>query len=147
LAARPDLRGVHYALGELFLESGDYEKAEPEFRAEVRLAPGSAAAAYRLGMVLANLGRMPEAVGELKRADALQPGMPETLVELGKALAASGDPKSAETYLRQALAAEDGTPLAESAHFQLAQVYRKLGRAADAEREMRAFQELRNRRK
>jgi hypothetical protein len=72
--------------------------------------------------------------------------MPETLLELGKALNASGDAKSAEGYLRQVLAAEQETTLAQSAHFQLAQVYRKLGRAADADREMKAFQKLRQRR-
>jgi hypothetical protein len=42
------------------------------------------------------------------------------------------------------LAIEKDTALAESAHFQLAQIYRKLGRAADADREMRAFQALRS---
>ncbi|MEJ7608302.1 MAG: tetratricopeptide repeat protein, partial [Bryobacteraceae bacterium] len=45
LAQRPDLRGVHYSIGELHLASGDYEKAEDEFRAEAQLVPGSAAAA------------------------------------------------------------------------------------------------------
>jgi tetratricopeptide (TPR) repeat protein len=147
LSKRPDLRGVHYALGELFLESGDYERAEPEFRAETQLASGSAAAAYKLGLVLSNLGRTAEAVAEFKRADELQPEMPETLLELGKALNASGDAKSSEGYLRRVLALEQNSRLAESAHFELAQVYRKLGREADAEREMQAFQELRAKRK
>jgi tetratricopeptide (TPR) repeat protein len=146
LSARPDLRGVHYALGELLLTSGDYEKAEAEFRAEAQLTPGSAVAAYKLGVALANLGRGAEAVTELKRADVLQPDMPEVLFELGKVLNASGDAKSAELYLTKLLKVEQGTELAESAHFQLAQVYRKLGRAADADREMRAFQSLRAKR-
>jgi tetratricopeptide (TPR) repeat protein len=97
--------------------------------------------------VLASRGRAAEALAELKRADALQPGMPETLFELGKLLNASGEAPAAEAYLKQVLAAEQGTALAESAHFQLAQVYRKLGRAADADRELKAFQELRAKRK
>ena len=146
LSARPDLHGVHYALGELFLESGDFEKAEPEFRAEAQLVPGSAASAYKLGVVLLNRGRVPEAIVELKRANTLQPDMPETLLELGKALNASGDAKSAEPYLRQVLVVEQRTSLAESAHFQLSQVYRKLGRSSDADREMKLFQELRGKR-
>ena len=147
LSMRPDLRGVHHALGELFLESGDYERAESEFRAEAQLAPGSAATAYKLGLVLANLGRTAEAVAQLKRADALQPEMPETLLELGKTLNASGDAISAEGYLRRVLALEQHSRIAESAHFELAQVYRKLGCPADAERETQAFQELRAKRK
>jgi tetratricopeptide (TPR) repeat protein len=147
LRLRPDIRGVHYALGYLYLESGDYEKAEPEFRAEARLVPGSAAAAYKLGFVLLNLGRIPEATAELKRANKLLPGMPETLLALGKAMNASGDTKAAEQYLKQVIAAENGTTLAESAHFQLAQIYRKVGRSTDAAREMKLFQDLRDKRK
>jgi len=49
LALRPDLRGIHYALRNLYAASGDYEKAETEFRSETQIAPGSAAAAYKLG--------------------------------------------------------------------------------------------------
>jgi protein O-GlcNAc transferase len=145
LAARADLRDVHYALGELYLESSDYGKAEPEFRAEARLSPGSAAAAYKLGLVLANLGRTAEAIVELRRAEALLPGVPETLVELGKALNASGDAASAEPLLQTALSKVQAGDLAASVHFQLANVYRKLGRTADADREMKAFQQLRAR--
>src|SRR5205823_42836 len=110
---------------------------------EAQLVPGSAAAAYKLGLVLLNRGRLAEAIAELKRANDLQPGMPETLLELGKAMNASGDPKGATIYLEQALLAEQGTKLAETAHFQLAQAYRKLGREADAESEMKRFQEMR----
>jgi tetratricopeptide (TPR) repeat protein len=143
LAARPDLRSVHYALGELFLAAGDYQNAETEFRSETRLAPGSAAAAYQLGVALAHLGRSAEALEELKRASSLEPGMPEPLLELGKLLNATGDAKSAEGHLRRALEIESGGALAEAAHFQLAQAYRKLGRVPEAEREMRTFQEMR----
>jgi tetratricopeptide (TPR) repeat protein len=144
LEQRPDLRGVHLALGELDLTSGDYEEAEREFREEARLSPGSAAAAYKLGLVLLNRGRVPEALAELRRADALQPGMPETLLELGKATAASGDAASAERLFKQVLEHEQTSSLAAAAHFQLAAIYRKTGRAADADREMRAFQKLRH---
>lgn len=145
LAARADLRGIHLALGELILETGDYEKAEPEFRAEAELAPGSAVAAYRLGQVLLNRGRLKEAAAELQRADKLQPGMPETQVELGKALAASGDLAGAEGLFLQVLKTEQSSLLAQTAHFQLAQIYRKLGREVEADRELKAFQKLRAR--
>ena len=145
LAARSDLRGVHYALAELFLETSDFAKAEAEFRAETKLAPGSAAAAFKLGSVLLSRGQIPAAITELKRANALQPDMPETLLELGKALNASGDAAAAEPFLLQVLKLEQTGKLAEAAHFQLAQSYRKLGRADDAAREMKLFQQLRGR--
>src|SRR5262249_51409357 len=134
LQARADLRGVHLALGELYLGAADYQAAEREFRAEVRLAPGSAAAADKLGAVLLNLGRVPDALAELKRANALEPGMPETLLELAKANALSGDLAAAERLLRSLLEQEQTSDLAATAHYQLAQIYTKLGRQPDADR-------------
>lgn len=145
LASRSDLRGLHHALGELYLASADYERAEFEFRSESKLAPGSAATAYKLGSVLLNRGKVAEAVNELRRANQLQPDMPETLMELGRALNASGNAAEAAKYLQLVLQMEKDTRLAESAHFQLAQSYRKLGLEDRARIEMAAFQELRAR--
>lgn len=144
LAMRPDLRGVHFALGELYLGSGDYENAEREFREEAQMAPGSASAAFKLGIVLWNRGEIPSAVAELQRADALQPDMPETLLALGKATAAAGKADLAENLFQRVLELEQASSLAESAHFQLAELYRKLGRLSDSNREMKLFQEIRN---
>jgi tetratricopeptide (TPR) repeat protein len=143
LAARADLRGVHLAIGQLYLAGGDYARAEPEFRAEARMAPMSAMAAYKLGLTLMNLGKAAEAITELQRAEQLQPGMPETHLALGKALAATGDLSGAEGALQKVVQAEPASALAEAAHLQLSQIYRKLGRTADADREIRALQELR----
>lgn len=147
LALRPDLRTLHFALGELYLGSGDYEAAEREFREEARLAPGSAPTAYKLGLVLLNRGQLREAISELKRSNSLQPEMPETLLELGKATATAGDPGAAEKFLQQVLMLAPTSGLMETAHFQLAQIYRQLGRPADADREMKLFQEMRKARK
>jgi tetratricopeptide (TPR) repeat protein len=145
LALRPDLRGIHYALGDLYLSSGDYEKAETEFRAETKLAPGSAPAAWKLGSVLLNRGQVADAISELKRADMLQPSMPETLLELGKAYNAAGQSAEAEKCLKQVIAQEATGPLAQAAHFQLSQAYRKLKRDADAEHELSLFREMKGR--
>ena len=145
LAQRPTLRGVHYALGELYLGSGEYASAEREFREELRLSPGSAEAASKLGFVLLNRGDVASALEELGRANALQPEVPETLLELGKAHLAAGNLPAAEKLFRQVLAREQTSGLAEAAHFQLSQLYRKQGRQAEAQRETEAFQKLRKR--
>jgi len=147
LALRPDLRDIHFTLGEMYLEGGDYERAEVEFRAEAEMVPGSAAAAFKLGVVLLNRGRVREAIVELQRSDALLPDMPETLIELGRAMVTAGDTTGAEKMFQRVLELEKTSRLAETAHFQLSQIYRKLGRSADADREMKLFQELRRTRK
>ena len=141
LAARPELRGVHLALGELYLGAGDYAGAEREFRAEATMAPGSATAAYKLGEALRNLGETKQAIAELQRADKLQPDSPEILLQLGTALASS-DPAAAEALLRRVLQLEKESSVARSAHFQLAQILRKLGRTAEADAELKRFKEL-----
>jgi protein O-GlcNAc transferase len=146
LNLRADLRGVHFALGDLYLSSGDYDGANREFHEEVRLNPGSAAAAYKLGLVALNRGEIDAALTELRRSNGLQPGMPETLLELGRATAASGDMAAAEKLFRQLLEQEEASSLAESAHFQLSQLYKKLGRVADSNQEMKRYQEIRRRR-
>jgi tetratricopeptide (TPR) repeat protein len=143
LAIRPDLRGVHFALGEMYLSSGDYENAGREFREEVQLSPGSAPAAFKLGVVLANRGEVRAALAELQRANTLQPDMPETLLELGKATLAAGNDAAAEKLFRRILDQEQTSSLAESAHFQLAQLYRKQGRQPESDREMKLFQAIR----
>jgi tetratricopeptide (TPR) repeat protein len=145
LAARPGLRGVHLALGELAMASGDYAHAEAEFRAESGLAPRSAVAVYRLGVALANMGNTAEAARELERAYRLAPDMPETSLALGKALAATNQLQAAIEAFRRVLAAADASPLAEAAHLQLSQLYRQMGRAADADRELEALRQLRSR--
>ena len=110
---------MHFALGEVYLGSGDYENAEREFREEARLAPGFAAAAFKLGIVLMNRGEVLSGRAELERANALQPDVPETLVELGKATAAAGEIAAAEKLFRRVVELERDTSLAETAHFQL----------------------------
>lgn len=71
--------------------------------------------------------------------------MPETLLELGKATATAGDRARAERILQRVLTLEPESKLAETAHYQLSQIYRKLGRSADADREIALFRKLRSR--
>jgi tetratricopeptide (TPR) repeat protein len=131
----------------MYQASQQWQKAEEEYRAEAILKPGSAEAAYRLGNSLLQNGKVPAAVTELRRADALQPDMPETLFALGKAESLDGKPLDAEKDWKRLLNLEKDTDLAEKTHFALAGLYRKLGKAANAEQEMKAFQQIKAQRK
>ena len=66
---------------------------------------------------------------------------------VGKARAAAGDLATAEKLLRRVIEQEQASSLAESAHYQLAQIYRTLKRPADADREMKLFQGMRKTRR
>ena len=142
LRLRPDAPAIHLALGQLYTTASEWPKAEEQFRAEAKLQPGDAEAAYRLGDALLQQGKIKEARAELERADVLRPRMPETLYAIGKADSLDGDAADAEKAWKQVIALEKATPLAAQAHFGLARLYRKQGRPADAEREMREFERL-----
>ncbi len=144
LDIQPALPGAHLDLGDLYQSSRQWQKAEQEFRAEARLRPGSAEAAYRLGNALLQNGNVPAAVTELRRADTLQPDMPETLYALGKAEALDGKSAAAEKDWNRLLGLEKDTDLAQKTHFELATLYRKSGKPAQAEQEMKAFQAIKN---
>jgi len=68
--------------------------------------------------------------------------MPETLYALGKAAALDHDNAAAEKAWNQLLQLEKDGPLATQAHFGLAGLYRRQGKAAKAGEEMREFQRL-----
>ena len=142
LRLRPELRGLHLELGQVYANSAQWTKAEEEFRAETKLQPGNAEAAYRLGGALLQQGKAPEALFSLKRANELKPDMPETLYSLGKAASLTGDAATAEKSWARVVELEKDTSLAAQSHFGLATLYRKQGKATQAQKEMQEFQKL-----
>jgi len=144
LRLRPGLPEAHLALGEVYAGAFQWDKAEEEFRIQAKLQPGNAEAAYRLGHALLEQGKAHEARAELLRADRLMPEMPETLYALGKAASLEGDPAAAEKAWTKLLSIEKQSSLAAQAHFGLAGLYRKQGKAAEAQHEMQEFQSLQN---
>lgn len=144
LQLRPDTPHLHLELGLVYAGASQWDKAEQEFRTETRLQPGNAEAFYRLGDALLQEGKAREARVALERADHLKPEMPETLYALGKAASLSGDPAAAEKAWLKVISIEKESSIAAQAHFELAGLYRKLGKAAEAEREMQQFTKLQN---
>jgi tetratricopeptide (TPR) repeat protein len=143
LKLSPGLAGVHLALGRILLEArGDLDGAEREFRAEVRLHPGNAEAAWRLGSVLLKKGQTGEALAELQQSDKLKPNMLETLLELGKAYMMANQLEQAEKVYKRMIEIEDTDELAAAAHLQLSQIYRKMGDPAEAEQHLKRVREL-----
>jgi tetratricopeptide (TPR) repeat protein len=142
LQLRPDTPNLHLELGQVYAMTSRWPQAEEQFIAETKLQPGNAEAAYRLGDTLLQQGKAHEATLELRRSNQLQAQMPETLYALGKASALDHDDSGAEKVWRQQLEVEKGGPLAAQAHFGLAGLYRRQGKTAQAEEQMREFQKL-----
>lgn len=142
LQLRPDTPNLHLELGHVYAQTSRWPQAEEQFRAETKLQPGNAEAAYRLGDALLQQGKAKEARAELERSDKLLPQMPETLYALGKADALEGNSVAAEKTWMSLLSLEKEGELAAQAHFALAGLYRKQGKTAEAEAQMREFQRL-----
>lgn len=142
LRQRPDIPGLHLELGLVYAGAAQWPKAEEEFRAETKLQPGNAEASYRLGAALLQQAKVREARVELERADKLKPEMPETLYSLGKAASLDGDAALAEKSWLHVIQIEKQSSLATQAHFGLATLYRKQGKAAKAQTEMEEFRKL-----
>jgi tetratricopeptide (TPR) repeat protein len=68
--------------------------------------------------------------------------MPETLYLLGKAASLTGDAGTAEKSWSKVIKLEKDTSLAAQAHFGLAGLYRKQGKARQAQQETQEFQKL-----
>ncbi|PYX53269.1 MAG: hypothetical protein DMG76_26405 [Acidobacteria bacterium] len=142
LQLRPDMPNLHLELGQVYAMTSRWPQAEQQFRAEVKLQPGNAEAEYRLGEALLQQGKSRESRTELERADRLQPQMPETLYAIGKAAALDGDAAASEKAWISLLSIEKEGSLAAQAHFGWAGLYRKQGKTAEAEQQMREFQKL-----
>jgi tetratricopeptide (TPR) repeat protein len=142
LRLRPQTAGLHLDFGYLYARAQQWDKAEEQFRLETDLQPGNAEAAYRLGEAQMQLGKFREARVSLSHADELKHDMPETLYLLGKAASLDGDDALAQKSWLRVLKLEKDSPLAAQTHFGLAGIYRKQGKAADADREMESFRQL-----
>jgi tetratricopeptide (TPR) repeat protein len=147
LRLQPYASGVYLALGNVLAAEGKWSDAIAQFLAEANLRPSSAEASYGLGYALLMLGRANDAQVALSRADVLRPDTPETLLALGQALFAANDAARAEESWKKLLAVDRSSGLAAQAHSMLAALYRKAGKAAEAEREREAYQQLENREK
>jgi Flp pilus assembly protein TadD len=143
LKADPRLRGVHYELGEAFVQQSPSREslryAEQEFRAALNEDRSNANAEAQLGLIELLRSNTEQAMTHFKRAFALDPENALAEQGMGKALVHLDRAPEALPYLEKAVQAN---PENTDIHYQLAIVYRKLGRKADADREFGTFQKL-----
>ena len=123
----PQVRGAHYQLGLSYLredEAAGYDKAVPDFRAELALDPDDFPSHYMLGYIAQKQGRLEEAENELRRAIEIQPKDLGSLIALADVYVATKRPQAAEAVLRQALAVAGNQTSADivRAHYLLGRI-------------------------
>jgi tetratricopeptide (TPR) repeat protein len=134
----PNLPGVHFSIGHLLLKTGQQEEAMAELEAELRLNPDHGGANAELGTILLNQQQAAKAIPHLEKALQTNPDQWATYRDLGKAYYMQKDFPKAETALQQAVRHD---PQGQ-AHYQLALVYRSLGKKVAANEQFEIARKL-----
>jgi tetratricopeptide (TPR) repeat protein len=122
--------------------AGDKQRAAADFEKVISRFPRDAEARQVYGALLLEDGSAESksrAVELFKQAIAIDKSAVEALYNLGNLALADGDLKQAADYLEKAIQSDASQ---SRLHFALSRVYRRMGRASDAESEMEKYQNL-----
>ncbi len=102
----PDNLGARINLGAAFMEHGEYDRADAEYRALLARAPTYPRAYYNLGLLALRRGRLDDAVSSFQRTVALAPRNSSAHTHLGILALQAGDERAAEAAFQAALRIE-----------------------------------------
>jgi tetratricopeptide (TPR) repeat protein len=100
---QPQLSGPHLNLGDAYQGIRDYQKAEEQYLAALRINPVEGMAHNNLAVLYMNTNRMSEAAENLKKELAQSPNYAPSYYYLGLLASKSGDVASAEMHWKRAL--------------------------------------------
>jgi tetratricopeptide (TPR) repeat protein len=139
VALDPKLPLAHQLLGELYLFHSQIDDAIAEFRKELEINPGNAAAYYKLADGYSRVQKYDEAERLLQRSIWLDATSTGPYILLGKVLEKKGETELAVRALQRALAMDPNNPMP---HHLLGQAYRALGKNEEADRELQVAGQL-----
>jgi tetratricopeptide (TPR) repeat protein len=141
LKLEPTLQGAHLQIAVLMLthspEPDAWREALTELNGELKVDPTSAQAEYEMGEIYRKHAQLEPAVAAFRHALQLDPGAVPVRLGLAKALRQLDRKREALEALEPARASDD-----PGVHFLLAQIYRDLGRAGEAQEEEAKFKKL-----
>jgi cytochrome c-type biogenesis protein CcmH/NrfG len=136
----PNVPGAHFELAERLRTSPDAAlnaQAEDEYKAALRVNPYDETSWRQLGGILSAKGDFKTAEEDYRKALALQPKDSDAETGLAIVFISLNRTNEAISLLESAIK-DDPTNIV--AHYRLSGLYRRAGRAADAQREMETFQ-------
>ena len=141
LAGSPKIRGLHYTLGCIYVESREYENARQQFEAELRLDAPYPRTHLQLAHTFIELGQPDRAVPLLEIAKQAEPSSGVVWVEVGRAQKALDRHDLAAAAFQRAI---DAGERKSSVYYQLAMELRRSGKAAESAAALRQSQQLRS---
>lgn len=130
-------------LGEQYRAGDQLEKAQGAFQKELELSPGNPLAAYNLGSVEVERGDAAAGVPLLERMIGGFQGSPVAEYYLGRGLAAEGKNGEAAEWLKRSAAADANGEIGKRSNYELARLYRKMGRPDDAAEAQAQYERIR----
>lgn len=136
ITAYPEYFDALVAAGRRYFERGEYVKAAPYLVRAIRVNPRSYTAYSALAYTAYKLKMMPEAMAAAQEAVNLRPEAVNSRVFLGRLLRMKGDLKGAEEQL---LKAKKAAPDSPNVCYELALLYNKQNRNAEAAAELAIY--------
>lgn len=140
IALTPNTAKANYFIGQSLIRLNRYDEAEKAFRAELVLHPNDVLSKYHLALTLIERKIEPEkTIVILEETINLKSDYADARYQLGKIYLERGETQKAIEQLEAAVSADTNK---DFIHYQLSIAYRKMSRKADADRELRRYQEL-----
>ena len=137
----PKQADLYEELGEEYRKTGAMDLAEKAFAQQLALTPGNPVAMYNLGSVRIDRGEEQTGVPLLEQVVKIYETPTVTDYYLGRGLATEGRNDEAVAAFQRATSVSG--EVQRRAWYELAQLYRKMGKSADAHAALAKYQELR----
>ena len=137
----PNEGRIHHYLGYALMKISQYEAAQKEYEIALKLQPGNVYSEYFLAQTLDSLGQRDQALALYEKILASGNVIYDTYQRLGQAYARKKEFNKALEMTQQAL---EDTPWDGALHYQLATIYRQLGRKEEADKEFATGERLKS---
>ena len=138
----PANQDLYESLGEADQKMGRMDAAKAAYEEELKLNPHSAIGLYNVGRIDVERGKPESGVAALRQAEAAHASPAPTDYYLGLGRAELGQNAEAAQWLEKALANQPSPFIQQGAWYQLARVYQKLDRKADAQHALDQLKQL-----
>ena len=140
----PQLQAVHYKTGAALIRLDRMQEAVSELREAIKQTPDDPDVQYNLAYALLQTSQKEQAMSLLQTVVANNPNHPEAQYQIGKSLLEDGKPDAALPHLEAAAKLD---PERDYVHYQLQVCYRRLGRTAEADQELKLYRDIKSRKR